>query len=194
MNTENEFKPEDENVPADENAAEAQYEAEDVYEEEEENTFGERYGGSSIVREIEYYLTNKPEEARGEQNFYEDLYKKDEEIYAWGMIRWEDVQIPGIYHIDVQGEYVVVSFAYKDMMVNDKVMEEYLVSKWSKIRLHLLDMMDTPCMHLLAEKGLGIKIFAFAAIGGYGYKGRSAIVYTPDYLKENLKPLAECYH
>lgn len=141
--------------------------------------------GSSILREIEYFLKNETQDDFGHQHFYDDLYKEDIENFSLGFISKEDIQIDDIYHIEIQENYVVISFVYVSMMVCEEDVERFLTEKLTKIRLHLFTNMHCNCLDLLAEKELGIKIHAFAAIGGYDYFGRSAIVYSPEYIKNN---------
>lgn len=119
------------------------------------------------------------------QSFEEEGQPKDDEDD-------EDGILPNyVYHIWKDGDYIVIVLGFLSMMFNDDMIEEFLCEKWRQIREAFLGIADVSYgydVSFLCEKGLGIRLEACAAIGGYSEGGDypRATLFTPDDIKRLL--------
>lgn len=147
--------------------------------------------GEIMVKQLQKYLNSKIQEIPDGKSRLNELYEECLEEYQMGFISWESIDLSNIpdeqsdiYKIEIKDEYVVISIAYISMMICDEDVEEFLAENWVKIRKSLMRHNQVAEFKFLRDLGLGIKLYAFAGIGGYGYHGRSAIVYTPEQIKD----------
>lgn len=124
----------------------------------------------------------------------DSLYKRLTENYQMGLI-W-DYDYPDenadyiLYKIEIEGSYIVITFPFMSMMVCQDYVEEYLWYKWRDTRLGIQRYINEPELNFIKENKLGVKIKAFAGIGGEGYCGTFATLFTPEDIlslcKENM--------
>lgn len=134
--------------------------------------------GSSIIREINYFLHNETSPICGEQNFFEDLYKAEIKDYNMGFITTEEIQIDNLRHIKIDGDYVVVELWHPTMFISPEMDEDFLTENLLKIRRLFIKHGWSDVMDSLKEHGLGIKISVHPPISNY--EPRIAVIYTPD--------------
>ena len=112
------------------------------------------------------------------------LYKRLTEDYQMGLIG--DLDYPDedveslIYKMEIEDNYVVISFPYMSMMIFPDEIELLLWHKWRHTRLGIQRYIKEPELSFIKENNLGIKIKAFAGIGGEGYCGTFATLFTPE--------------
>lgn len=112
------------------------------------------------------------------------LYKRLTEDYQMGLIG--DLDYPDeneeslIYKMEIEDNYVVISFPYMSMMVFPDDIELLLWHKWRHTRLGIQRYIKEPELSFIKENNLGVKIKSFAGIGGEGYCGTFATVFTPE--------------
>lgn len=134
--------------------------------------------GSSIIREIDYFLHNETSSICGEQDFFEVLYKRDIDYYNMGFITAEEIQIDNLRHIRMDGDYVVVELWHPTMMISPEDDEDFLVANLAKIRKLFIKRGWTDEMDSLRERGVGIKISVHPPI--CMHKPRTAVIYLPE--------------
>ena len=116
------------------------------------------------------------------------LFALVEEEYYMGLI--DEVYFPSsedvpsdVYKIEIKEDYIDIIFVFISMMVSQEMVEDYLCDMWRLCRKGFLRFLDLPELKKLKERGLGVRIKAFAGIGGEGYHLRSATLFTPEDLK-----------
>ncbi len=93
-----------------------------------------------------------------------------------------------IYRIRQDGNYIVITLCYISMMVSNRLVEEFLCARWYQTRCAFIAVASESGggdIAFLGEKGFGIKLEAFAGIGGYSESGSypQAILLTPEDMK-----------
>ena len=112
------------------------------------------------------------------------LYKRLTEYYQMGLI-W-DYDYPDenkeslVYNIEIENNYITIYFPHYSMMVFPDDIEKFLCHKWRHTRLGIQRYIKEPELNFIRENKLGIKIISYAAVGGVGYSGTFATVFTPE--------------
>lgn len=86
-----------------------------------------------------------------------------------------------IHKIEIKDSYIIISFNFLSMlMICQDYIEEFLSEKWLLVRLGFNWFSEYPYLYIIKEMQLGLKIKAFAGIGGENYMATYATVYTQD--------------
>lgn len=91
------------------------------------------------------------------------------------------------YRIALEDNYIVLNFNLWSMMVCDEYVEDVICEEWPHVRKGISRFKYLPELQYLKDNNLGVKIKASACIGGEGYLGKSAVVYTPEDIQTLLE-------
>lgn len=115
------------------------------------------------------------------------LYKRLTENYQMGLIWDYDYPVENeeslVYNIEIENNYITIYFPHYSMMVFPDDIEKFLCHKWRHTRLGIQRYIKEPELNFIRENKLGIKIKSYAAVGGVGYSGTFATVFTPEDIK-----------
>lgn len=83
------------------------------------------------------------------------------------------------YKIAIEDDYLVITFVFISMMVADWMVKRFLEKKVEIVRDVFTKLKSTP-FYPISSGNLGVKIKAFAGIGGEGYYENEIIIFTPE--------------
>lgn len=149
-------------------------------EEEKKNSINAAY---AIIRDLIKFSEDK-----GLQSYTGgSLYNRLTENYKMGLIYENDYPNENkenlVYKIEIENNYIIISFSYMSMIVSEELMEGFICEKWQQTRSGIHKYINEPELRFIKEKGFGIKIKAFAGIGGEDYNSSFATLFTPDDIK-----------
>lgn len=147
------------------------------------------YVGSRIIGALFKYCRAEHIILDDYETLYELLHSVDGEELPEDEASEEDDNFPNdVYHIWKDGDYIVIGVGFISMMFNDDDIEGFLCERWRQTRKSLLGWTEISYGHdiaFLSDQGLGIRLEAYAAIGGYNEGGDfpRATLFTPDDIK-----------
>ena len=148
--------------------------------------------GSSIIGSLFEYCKAEHITPDNYESFYDLWYSFNEKEEHEDEVIEEDESLPDdVYHIWKDGDYIVIVLGFRSMMFDDTMIEEFLCEKWRQTRESFLGWTDVSYgndVAFLGDKGLGIRLEACAAVGGYEEGGDypRATLFTPDDIKRLL--------
>ena len=88
-----------------------------------------------------------------------------------------------IYQIEIEDNYLVVRFVLMSMIIGEELVEDFLCEKWYQTRMGFYWFSNWFYLQFIKEKKLGVKVKAFAGIGGPNH---CAILYSPEDIQKLL--------
>lgn len=90
-------------------------------------------------------------------------------------------EMSDLYKIEIIDNFIEITFVFLSMMVSQEDVEQFLQEKWRQSRFGIkCYIKDLPELGFIKEKKLGIRLKAFAGIGGEGYHETFATLFTPE--------------
>lgn len=129
----------------------------------------------------EYIIRLSDAEIR--ENAWENLNEEERKEYVEFDTGFQDHP----YRIALEDNYIVLYFNMWSMMACDEYVENVICNEWPQVRNCISRFKYIPELKYLKDNNLGVKIKASACIGGEGYLGKSAVVYTPEDIQTLLE-------
>lgn len=150
--------------------------------------------------ELPSYIQDKMLEEYNDSDFLEIIQKyKDNEFFGWfcdsnieikyffkQLIKGKrkfgyENEMSDLYKIEIIDNFIEITFVFISMMVSQEDVEQFLQEKWRQSRFGIKGYIkDLPELGFIKEKKLGIRLKAFAGIGGEGYHETFATLFTPE--------------
>ena len=138
-------------------------------------------GGYAIFRDLLKYFSMNDESVV--KSFYEPI----RELYLMGMISEEEFpdenSESNIVGIEINGQYIEITFCYESMLVEYQEVEELIWEKWIQTRTDLLWYYYFKEFNFIKEDNLGIRIKGIIGVSGETHKNWTATVFTPEDIK-----------
>lgn len=84
------------------------------------------------------------------------------------------------YRIAIEEDYLVITFVFISMMVSNDYVRRFLDDKIDVVKDALTELKKSSDLNPILSRGLGVKIKAFAGVGGEGYYENGVTIFTPE--------------